>query len=155
MEKSITCSFTGHRRLPKDKIEQIVIRLNQEVDNLISQGVIDFISGGALGFDQIAASLIVAKKEMGHNIRLIFALPCKNQDAQWSFEQKRLYNNLLGEADEIIYVSEDYFDGCMKKRNKYMVDRSAYCICALIYPTGGTVQTVRYARKKKLRIIEL
>lgn len=65
MEKAKTCCFTGHRRLPKDKIEQIVIRLNQEVDNLISQGVTDFISGGALGFDQIAASLIVAKKEMG------------------------------------------------------------------------------------------
>lgn len=152
MEKAKTCCFTGHRRLPKDKIQQIVIRLNQEVDNLISQGVTDFISGGALGFDQIAASLIVAKKEMGHNIRLIFALPCKNQDEQWSFEQKRLYHNLLGEADEIIYVSEEYTDGCMKKRNQYMVDRSAYCICALIYPTGGTAQTVKYARRNSIII---
>lgn len=112
--KDKTCCFTGYRRLPKDKIEQIVIRLNQEVDNLISQGVTDFISGGALGFDQIAASLIVAKKEMGHNVRLIFALPCKNQDELWSAEQKRLYHSLLGEADEIIYVSEEYTDGCIK-----------------------------------------
>ncbi len=39
MEKSKTCCFTGHRRLPKDKINHIIIRLNQEVDNLISQGV--------------------------------------------------------------------------------------------------------------------
>lgn len=153
--KNNTCCFSGHRRLPKDKIEQIVIRLNQEVDNLISQGVTDFISGGALGFDQIAASLIVAKKEMGHDIRLIFALPCKNQDAQWSFEQKRLYHGLLGEADEIIYVSEDYSDGCMKKRNRYMVDRSAYCICALIQPIGGTAQTVRYAKKKRVMVIKV
>ncbi len=57
-----TCCFTGHCRLPKEKSEQIVIRLNQEVDNLISQGVTNFISGGELGFDQIAASLIVADK---------------------------------------------------------------------------------------------
>lgn len=56
--------FTGHRRLPKDKIKHIIIRLNQEVDNLISQGITDFISGGAIGFDQIAASVITAKKEM-------------------------------------------------------------------------------------------
>lgn len=150
MEKSKTRCFTGHRRLPKDKIQQIIIRINQEVDNLIRQGVTDFISDGALGFDQIAASLIVAKKEMGHDIRLIFALPCKNQDAQWSFEQKRLYHGLLGEADEIIYVSEEYTDDCMKKRNHFMVDRSAYCICAMVYPTGGTVQTVRYAKEKGL-----
>ena len=97
--KKNTCYFTGHRRLPKDKIGKIVIRLNQEVDNLIGQGVTDFISGGALGFDQIAASLIVAKKEMGHDIRLIFALPCRNQDELWNAEQKKLFYGLLGEAD--------------------------------------------------------
>lgn len=100
----------------------------------------------------IAASLIVAKKEMGNDIWLIFALPCKNQDEQWNAEQKRLYHSLLGEADEIIYLSEEYYDGCMKKRNQYMVDRSAYCICALIYPTGGTAQTMRYAKSKIVEV---
>lgn len=150
-----TCCFTGHRKLPQEKIEQILIRLNQEVDNLISQGITDFISGGALGFDQLAASLIVAKKEMGNNIRLIFALPCKNQDMLWSAEQKRLYRGLLDEADEIIYVSEEYTNDCMKKRNQYMVDRSAYCICALIFETGGTAQTVKYAGKKNIKVINV
>lgn len=43
----------------------MVKRLDREVENLIGLGVTNFISGGALGFDQIAASLIVAKKEMG------------------------------------------------------------------------------------------
>lgn len=155
MEKSKTCCFTGHRRLPKEKIEQIIIRLNQEVDNLISQGIKNFISGGALGFDQIAASLIVAKKEMGHNVRLIFALPCRDQDELWNVEQKKLYHGLLGEADEIIYVSEEYSAGCMKKRNRYMVDRSAYCICARLHPVGGTEQTMKYARRKGLRIVNV
>lgn len=150
--KENTCCFTGHRRLPKDRMRPILIRLNQEVDNLISQGVTDFISGGALGFDQIAASLIVAKKEMGHDIRLIFALPCRNQEELWNAEKKQLYHNLLAEADEIIYVSEEYADGCMKMRNRYMVDRAAYCICAQIYPTGGTAQTVKYARRNSIII---
>lgn len=155
MEKSKTCCFTGHRRLPKDKMEHILKRLTQEVDNLISQGVTDFISGGALGFDQIAASLIASKKETGHTIRLIFALPCRNQDAMWSTAQKKLYHGLLDAADEIIYVSEDYCDGCMRKRNRYMVNRSVYCICAAIYPTGGTAQTVRFAKQKGIRILNL
>ena len=119
------------------------------------QGVTTFISGGALGFDQIAAALVIAKREMGQNIRLIFALPCKNQGELWSDEQKRLYYNLLAEADEIIYVSEEYSEGCMKKRNFYMVDRSANCICALLHPRSGTGQTVRYAREGGLRIINI
>ncbi|HMM05930.1 MAG TPA: SLOG family protein [Clostridiales bacterium] len=155
MDKSSTCCFTGHRKLPKEKIEQIIIRLDQEVENLINMGVTDFISGGALGFDQIAASLIIVKKEMGCKIRLIFALPCKNQDEFWSDKQKRLYHNIIAEVDEVIYVSEEYANGCMKKRNRYMVDQSAYCICALLRPMSGTDQTVRYARQKELRVINV
>lgn len=153
--KEHTCCFTGHRKLPQNKIENIVLNLALEVDNLIAQGVTDFISGGALGFDQIAASLIIAKKEMGLKIRLIFALPCKNQDEFWDDEQKRLYHNILAEADETIYVSEEYSNGCMKKRNRYMVDHSAYCVCALLHPMSGTDQTVRYARQKGLRIVNV
>lgn len=150
-----TCCFTGHRKLPKDKIECILKGLDREVEDLIAQGVTTFISGGALGFDQIAASLIVAKKEMGRDIRLVFAWPYRNQDENWNDNQKRLYHDLLAEADEIIYVSEVYFEGCMKKRNRYMVDRSAYCICARLHPLSGTEQTLKYARRKGVRVINV
>lgn len=155
MEKTKTCCFAGHRRLPKDNIQRIMIRLNQEIDNLISQGVTDFISGGALGFDQIAASVITAKKEMGYEVKLVFALPCRNQDVLWTTEQKKLYHGLLEEADEIVYVLETYTNDCMKKRNQYMVDRSLYCICAQIYSTGGTAQTVQYARQNRVKVINI
>ena len=67
---------------------------------------------------------------------------------------EKLYHRLLDEADEVIYVSEEYTDGCMKKRNRYMVERSDYCICVQIYQMGGTVQMVKYAKKKGLRVIQ-
>lgn len=92
---------------------------------------------------------------MGKSIRLIFALPRRNQDEQWSIEQKRPYFNLLKEADEIHYVSEEYNSGCMKKRNYYMVDHSGYCICALLHERNGTAQTVRHAKQKGIRIINI
>lgn len=153
--KSKTSCFTGHRKLPRQKMKQILINLDKEVNNLIRAGVTDFISGGALGFDQVAASVIIAKKMAGEGIRLIFALPCKNQDAKWSAKQKEIYHSLLAEADEIIYVSEEYFEGCMKKRNYYMLDRSAYCICAHLYNTGGTFQTVKYARNSNVVVVNI
>ena len=155
MDKASTCCFTGHRKLPKEKIEKSIIRLGQEVENLINMEVTDFLPGGALGFDQISASLIIAKKEMDRKIRLIFALPCKNQDEFWSDKQKRLYHNIIAEVDEVIYVSEEYSNGCMKKRNRYMVDQSAYCICALLRPMSGTNQTVRYSRQKGVQVINV
>lgn len=154
-DKNQTCCFSGHRILPKNKMENILERLNFEIDTLISQGVTDFISGGALGFDQIVASMIIAKKEMGYNIRLALALPCRNQDKFWSVQQRKLYFDLLSEVDEIIYVSEEYYDGCMDKRNRYMVEKSAYCICALLNLHSGTGNTTKYARQNGLKVINV
>jgi uncharacterized phage-like protein YoqJ len=148
MNRKSTCCFTGHRKLSEDVMGKIIIRLDHEVESLINQGVINFISGGALGFDQLAASLVIAKKEMGRDIRLIFALSCKNQDELWNRKQKKLYRNLLAEADKVIYISEEYHEGCMKKRNQYMIDHSAFCICALLPPFYGTDPTVKYARQQ-------
>ncbi|HMM06504.1 MAG TPA: SLOG family protein [Clostridiales bacterium] len=153
MQKSTTCCFTGHRKLPKEKIGQVIKRLYYEVEYLIERGVTTFISGGALGFDQLAASLMIAKKEMGQEIRLIFVLPCKNQEKLWSVDQKKLYHNLLIEADEIIYISEEYHEGCMKKRNCFMVDHSSYCVCAQLRSFGGTWQILKYAKQQGLTVI--
>ncbi len=155
MDVLSTCCFTGHRTFQASKIETVIINLNREMDRLIEKGVTSFISGGALGFDQIAASLVIAKKEQGRNVRLLFALPCKNQDALWNEKQKVLYRNLLSQADEIIYVSEEYEPLCMKNRNQYMVNHSAYCICALLHQKSGTAQTVRFAHNKGLEVINI
>jgi uncharacterized phage-like protein YoqJ len=155
MDKATTCCFAGHRKLPKDRIEKIIKHLNQEVDWLIAQGVTNFISGGDLGFDQLAASLILAKKEMGQPVRLVFILPCKNQEELWHSNQKIRYQNLLVEADEIVYLSEKYPDGCMKERNRYMIDQALYCVCALMHSCSGTEQTVAYAKKKGLTVINV
>jgi len=56
MEKNQTCCFTGHRRLAAAHLPETQKRLAQEVDALTAQGVTNFMAGGALGFDQIAAS---------------------------------------------------------------------------------------------------
>jgi len=154
-EKAKTACFSGHRVLSQKKIEKIVKRLNEEVERLISLGVENFISGGAVGYDQICASLIVTKKQQGANIRLIFALPCRNQDEKWTDRQKELYRSLLSEADKTIYVSDNYTSDCMRKRNEFMVDNSAYCICALIKQASGTGLTVSYAKKQGLEIVNV
>jgi len=150
-----TCCFTGHRYLPADMLEHIMTRLNTEVELLIERGVTDFICGGAIGFDLLAASLIAAKKGMGTDVRLIFALPCRNQDVLWPGEQKALYRELLKEADEVRYVSEEYSPGCMRKRNYYMVENSGYCVCAFLNDRSGTSQTVRYALRNGLSVINV
>ncbi len=152
-----TCCFTGHRLLPQKKIQPICIRLNEEIEKLIEAGVDTFISGGALGFDQMAGALIASIKEMGTrpNIKLIMVLPCRDQEKLWTDKQKEEYGYLLESADEVVYISEQYIHDCMKKRNYYMVEHSAFCICALLKNNSGTGQTVRYAESKNLNIINV
>jgi uncharacterized phage-like protein YoqJ len=99
--------------------------------------------------------LIISKKEQGADIRLNFALPCRNQDEKWTDKQKQLYCSLLSEADEIYYVSEEYTPDCMRERNQYMVDNSVFCICALVKDISGTGQTVRYAQQQGLQVINV
>ena len=48
-------------------------------------------------------------------------------------------------ADKVVYTSQDYYSGCMHKRNRHLVDNSSRCICFLNEKTGGTFYTVNYA----------
>ena len=79
-----------------------------------------------MGFDTIAAVQVARVKAGGENISLILALPCRDQTAMWKdTEMLRLYQRIKGTADEIIYVNELFFDGCMKERNQFMADISS------------------------------
>lgn len=140
------CCFIGHRHLPVQKVQEIFVNLDQEIERCMLRG---------LGFDQLAASLIIAKKELGEKIQLVFALPYKNHHKLWNAEEKALYRSLLKEADDIVYVSEEYNSSCIRKWNYYMVEHSTYCICALLDEKSGIAKTVRYAREKGLTVMNI
>jgi uncharacterized phage-like protein YoqJ len=58
------------------------------------------------------------------------------------------YFDILERADEIIYLSNHYYTGCMQKRNAYMVDRCDVLVCYLKKEKGGTAGTVSYCKRK-------
>ena len=53
--KDKTCCFTGHRKLPTEKLNKITDELEKTVIGLIADGYRFFGTGGALGFDTVAA----------------------------------------------------------------------------------------------------
>ena len=103
------------------------------------------MSGGALGFDTVAALMVLEMRRANPDIQLVLALPCRSQSSRWARPDQDVYQFLLKSADRIIYVSEDYFPGCMQKRNRFMVDHSDTCLCYLTRCHGGTWNTVSYA----------
>lgn len=54
-ERERTCCFTGHRIISAQVVPQLKAELAQTVTRLIDQGVTQFVTGGALGFDTMAA----------------------------------------------------------------------------------------------------
>lgn len=164
-DTGLTACFTGHR--PQrfkfrynenhpdcDKIKK---QMETVVDQLIDKGVTCFYSGMALGVDMWGAELIIKKRKLNKNIKLIAAVPCRGQENKWSQQYKDRYNSILNKTDDIVYLANAYTATCMQERNKYMVDNSDYIIA--VYDGGsssGTGNTVKYARglNKKIIIID-
>ena len=153
--KEKTCFFTGHRILPKEEIPTLQKRLETEVEALILQGVYRFEAGGALGFDTLAAKTVLKWKKKYPFVRLILILPCKDQCKKWRQKDIETYLDIKQQADEVVYIAENYFDGCMMERNRRMVDDSGYCIYYQTRNWGGTAATLRYAASKALILIPL
>lgn len=150
-----TCFFTGHRDIPRERYPEIQRKLEKAVISLIDKGVLYFGGGGALGFDTIASLTILRLKRRYPEIRLVLILPCKNHDFSWQGEDKELFEKIKSKADKVVYTAERYYNGCMYRRNRHMVDGSGWCICYQERPTGGTAYTVNYALSKGVRIINL
>lgn len=128
-----TVCFTGHR--PKQlfgtydtnnpKASLLVEELTKTIERLIVDEKADtFISGGALGADQLAFICVNALKKKFPFIKNILASPYLDQPMGWEEQLKkaqangwkkavedlqttlRRYNRILELADDIIYVDE-------------------------------------------------
>lgn len=153
--KSKAVCFTGHRTLPEENLPEIAERLENALIALIEQDYCYFGVGGALGFDTLAAQTVLRLRERYPQIRLILVLPCCSQTRGWSQADIDIYEEIKRRADKVTYTSENYFRGCMQKRNRHLVDNSSICICYLTKPTGGTAYTVNYARRCSLQILNI
>lgn len=129
--------------------------LHNALIDSIEKGYERFLAGGALGFDTLAADMVIELKSLYPHIQLILVLPCREQTRGWSQNDIDNYERIKLQADEIIYTAENYYRGCMHIRNRCMVDNSSLCICYLTKETGGTAYTVRYADNNGLQLINL
>ena len=150
-----TVCFTGHRKIPPERMDILARRLKTILVDLIEKGYQFFGTGGALGFDTIAAQTVLELKMQYPDVKLILVLPCLSQTRGWSARDIDIYEDIKSKADKVVYTSQEYTRGCMHKRNRHLVDNSSVCVCYLTESTGGTAYTVDYARRNKLSVINL
>ena len=149
--KEKTCAFSGHRILSGNFNEN---ELKNVVNGLIAKDFDTFLVGMALGFDTACFKVLedVRKK---NDIKIIACVPCRDQYKFFNKKQKAEYGRMIDSANEVVYLSENYYDGCMFERNKFMVDNCSVLVSYLNFNRGGTYQTVKYAVENNVKIIYL
>lgn len=157
-----SCFFTGHRKIPAKIRRELLAKMKNTVAYLYSKGVKEFHTGGALGFDTLAATQVIDMRRDHPDMKLILDLPCRNQTHRWSEADKRIYEFLLTNADIVNYAYDGEVGSTAEARkyllmrNRIMANSSYYCVA---YYSGqkssGTGYTVNYADGIGCEIINL
>jgi uncharacterized phage-like protein YoqJ len=162
--KEKTVCFSGHRnnRLPQTakEMNSLKARISKEIDRAVHDGFNTFLFGACYGFDLICAEIVLniknkIKPENSENIRVVAVVPFEEQAAKWNDSDRETYYNTLAKCDDVVTLSLQYAKDCYNKRNKYMADNSGRLICYFDGGSGGTCNTVEYAKQSGVEIVNL
>ena len=154
-ERIETVCFTGHRDIDSRKALLLPSKLKKILEELIKRGACRFRTGGAIGFDTLAALCVLELKEKYPNIKLDLKLPCRDQSKAWNDNEKKVYEYIISQAATVEYVTDSYTAWCMHERNRRLVNGSQVCIAYLTQSQGGTAYTFAYALEKDLEVINI
>jgi len=158
----MVCAFSGHRpeKLPWGNDEQdprctaLKQRMAQELRLLCDGGCDHFLCGMARGTDLYYLEQLI-KLRAEYPLTIEAVIPCPSQAERWHETHQRNYLRLLGACDKTTVLEERYSEGCMLRRNRYMVEHADVLMTVFDGSLGGTASTVRYAKARGVKLIPL
>ena len=146
-----TVSFFGHRMIdnpfPVEEKLEILIR-----DLLHSKEYVEFLVGRDGEFDQIVASTIRRCKRSvrDDNSALVLVLPYATAEY---LNNEQSFLEYYDEIEICAESAERHFKSAHQIRNRCMVDRSDLVVFLVEHSSGGAFQTMQYAKKANVNII--
>lgn len=160
-----TVCFTGHRKLheqyyngsvDKPGIWTDVYRaLYAILEQMYKECMVrNFIAGGAIGVDTLAAQAVLALKAVYPDVQLIIARPFPSQASKWPKQSQALAIAIEKNANVIDVSPDPYAPQKMQVRNEWMIDRSHYILAVKEADIikGGTANALQYAKVKRRTI---
>lgn len=144
-------AFTGHRNYDNsanDKLRETIVSLHDI-------GARVFRVGMAEGFDMSAAEIVMELMTENDDITLEAYIPWPEFDKHFNDCDAVRYKNILKCCETSHIASEEYNKGVYHKRNDMLIEGADYIIAWWDGTSSGTGYTVKQARKKHLRIINL
>ena len=150
------CCFTGHRpeKLHADKTT-IQAELKREIYEAVQDGFKIFISGMARGIDLWAADLVLEVRKSYPDIQLFCAIPYDRFADKWPPLWQNLYYRVLAQTDDLKIFYPYFTYAAFQVRNRWMVDHSSRIIAVYNGSTGGTYNTLQYARRRHIEIRDI
>ena len=159
------CCFSGHRPsvLPGNgdtrdvNLKRPLSILRLAIEDAINEGYTTFITGMARGVDMWAARFIMEIRLKRPDINLVCVLPYKDQSKDYPPAERYDYNMILGAAQQVVCLNDEYTGDCMRERNTYIVENSSKLIAVVKNYRSGTGMTINIAKKlgRDIRIIDV
>lgn len=151
-----SAAFSGHRFISLKDRKNLKEKLREQIRLSYAAGIRNFYCGMAIGFDLMAAEEVYAMSHIYPDMKLIAVVPHMGQTQKWKDKDKLRYSELLNAADEVIFLSRHYYDGCLLRRNDYMLAHAKEVIAYFDgTPKGGTFYTCRKAQSMGMKVVNL
>ena len=144
-----TCAFSGNRILSHSR-EAVYTALVSEVENLVCRGFTVFRTGGAGGFDTLAAMAVIHVRKNHPELFLEILLPYP----EFAPDDPD-FPETIQKADRVTAVSEHYTSFCMSVRNEALVESADLLILYNYQEKGGSVQTSGIAARHRVPVERL
>ncbi len=150
-----SCSFTGHRLIESRHLPMLEEELKDAIHRAYEKGCRKFYAGGALGFDSMAALAVLSHRMFYPDTELHLVIPCRNQTERWHKADIDRYEYIMSRADTVEFLSDQYYDGCMRVRNQRLADLGDALIAYVGRDHSGSAQTLKMAQKAGKVILNL
>ena len=137
------CVFFGHREC--NRLDSEVLR--NTIEELIGQGVDEFLVGHQGQFDSMVRRCLKSFREKYHHIHYSVVLAYLPTERQ-GYEDYT--DTMYPEGIEAVHPKY-----AIDWRNRYLVDSAGICVCYIDHTWGGAYKFVRLAKKHGRRIINL
>ena len=139
----MTATFCGHKDIAGE--QKIAILLEENLQELISEGVISFLLGGYGSFDLLAALVLKNLKTEHPNIQRILVIPYMDREYNHELYDGSVYPPIEGVPKRFAIL----------RRNEWMIEQSDVVITYVTHDWGGASTTLEYAKKKGKKIISV
>ncbi len=146
------CLF-GHRRIEEPALVEEMLR--DVIEEIIdAHECVEFLVGREGEFDLLAPSVIkdIKRSKDNPDCTLTLVMPYLKADF---LNNQQGYEDYYDSVELCEESSATHPKSAIKVRNRCMVNRSDLCVFYVTSNSGGAYQTMRYARSKDKRVINL